>query len=203
MFNKNTENEYMFRESNDFSNDAISSWDSQLFFDNKEHPLVGGELKDEACTGFESNKNSFTRTKSDFSCFGDELKPIVVDCKSSEADIMDSLDLFRLKNMVNNKETNLNSFLDDYVFDDLECEDKIQPLPEVQVTANKRKIRKSPTQVRILKSAYELNDEWNKEIIEEISQQTALSFKQVYKWYASERSAHQKRLPKLTYKRSD
>ena len=201
MFKVN-DNECMFRESNDFSNDAASSWDSQLFFDNKEHPLVGGELKEEACTGgFNSTKFDGSNTKSDFSNFGDELKPLVVETKSNHADIMDSLDLFRLKNIVNNKETDLNSFLDDYVFDDLECENKINVLPEVQVAANKKKIRKSPAQVRILKSAYEVNDEWSKDLIEDISQQTGLSFKQVYKWYASERSAHQKRLPKL--KRSD
>lgn len=197
---KINECESMFREESDFSND--NSYENCYFFESNNHPLLGLNKCEEKSQGFESTILRSNDTKSAESFCDEDLKRSnnkpEIDDKMS---VMASLDLFHLKDLINSNKTDLNDFLDDFVFFDMDVPADIRPLGEVQVSASKRKIRKSPAQIKLLKIAYENCDEWNKEYMTCIAVQTGLSEKQVYKWYASERNNHNKRLPKGCSKR--
>lgn len=149
--------------------------------------------EDENDLGYESTGMCLSKEKA-LSSYCEDLKP--ESHEEASSDIMESNEMSSIRNMIDSQATDLNCFLDSHVFFDLEVDCEIQPLGEVTLSTNKRKIRKSPAQIKILKQAYEYNDEWNRDLIDSLANQAGLSFKQVYKWYASERTAHQKRLPK-------
>jgi len=102
--------------------------------------------------GYESTGMCLSRNKA-LSSYADDLKPS--SCESTSSDIMESNEISSIKNMIDSQETDLNCFLDSHVFFDLDFEQQIKPLGEVTLSTNKRKIRKSPAQIKILKQAYE------------------------------------------------
>ena len=167
MFTFNKEFDNMFKEENQFDTQQ-DSWENSYFnsSDNFSFSKVN-DLSDDISQCFESNKIYQTKTKSMTSSFSGDIAEEKVEEKP--IDVMESFDICHLKNMIENNTTDLNCFLDSHVFFDIEDATEIQPLGEVQLTTNKRKIRKSPAQIKILRQAYESDDDWKRDLIDTLA----------------------------------
>lgn len=163
MFTFTKEFDNMFKEENQF--EQQDSWETSYFNSSDEFSLTKLDFSDSNSQSFDSTKICQTKTKSVCSDFSGEAE-----AKPAKAqDVMDSFDISHLKNMISNTQTDMNGFLDNHVFFELEAAAEIKPLGEVKLTTSKRKIRKSPAQIKILKQAYETNDEWKRELIESLA----------------------------------
>mmetsp|Transcript_11639 Transcript_11639/g.13171 ORF Transcript_11639/g.13171 Transcript_11639/m.13171 type:complete len:202 (-) Transcript_11639:76-681(-) len=193
MFSDNKEFDNMFTEEKSF--EVKDMWNGSSLISLKEDSLHKFmSFEDDHSIGYESTGMCLTREKA-LSSYCEDISP-VIQKEEVSVNVMESKEMNTIKNMIVNNTTDMNCFLDSHVFFDLECEQEIIPLGEVTLSTNKRKIRKSPAQIKILKVSYDNNDEWNRDLIDNLAAQAGLSFKQVYKWYASERKANSKRLPK-------
>lgn len=166
MFTFNKEFDNMFKEENQFDSQQ-DSWETSYFnsSDNFSFEKMN-ELSDDHSQGFESTVLNQTKTKSVSSDFSEEIQEKV---EEKPADVMESFDICHLKGLIESTSTDMNGFLDSHVFFDIENAAEIKPLGEVKLTTNKRKIRKSPAQIKILKQAYESDDEWKREVIESLA----------------------------------
>lgn len=167
MFTFNKEYDNMFKEEHQFDTQQ-DSWDSNCY--NSSDNFSFGKMNDfgdDNSQCFESTKIYQTKTKSVTSSFSGEANPERAEEKA--IDIMQCFDISHIKNMIESSTTDLNSFLDSHVFFDAEASIEIKPLGEVQLTTSKRKIRKSPAQIKILKQAYDADDDWKREMIESLA----------------------------------
>lgn len=167
MFTFNKEFDNMFKEENQFDTQQ-DSWDSSCFnsSDNFSFSKMN-DFSDDNSQCFESTKIYQTKTKSITSSFSGEASPEADEEKP--VDIMQSFDISHIKSMIECSSTDLNCFLDSHVFFDIEASTEIKPLGEVKLTTSKRKIRKSPAQIKILKQAYEADDDWKRDMIESLA----------------------------------
>mmetsp|Transcript_36041 Transcript_36041/g.35645 ORF Transcript_36041/g.35645 Transcript_36041/m.35645 type:complete len:168 (-) Transcript_36041:161-664(-) len=167
MFTFNKEFDNMFKEEHQFDTQQ-DSWESNCFNSSDNYSFSKmNDFSDDNSQCFESTKIYQTKTKSVTSSFSGEATPERVEEKP--VDVMQCFDISHIKSMIESSTTDLNGFLDSHVFFDIDASTEIKPLGEVQLTTSKRKIRKSPAQIKILKQAYDADDEWKREIIESLA----------------------------------
>ena len=166
MFTFNKEFDNMFKEENQFDSQQ-DSWETSYFNSSDNFTFEKmNEFSDSHSQGFESTVLNQTKTKSVSSDFSEENQEKV---EEKPIDVMESFDICHLKGLIESTSTDMVSFLDSHVFFDIENATEIKPLGEVTLTTNKRKIRKSPAQIKFLRQAYESDDEWKREVIESLA----------------------------------
>lgn len=101
--------------------------------------------------------------------------PFIVSSESHELD-----NIFQI---VASSKTDLNKYVEDLIFEsNPEWEQILEHKVEV-TKKNKKRMRKSAFQVKILEQELNLNPTWGKDEIREVCNKSGLEHSQVYKWY--------------------